>query len=95
MYVAKYTSAGNLLWAKRMGAGSSDISYAIALDATGGIYFTGTFSNNCDFDPGPGVYTIPVTGTTDMFVGKLDAAGNFVWAVGIGGTFPSGPTIWR
>ncbi|MBL7794708.1 MAG: HYR domain-containing protein [Saprospiraceae bacterium] len=91
MYVAKYTSGGNMLWAKRMGGGSSDISYAIALDATGGIYFTGTFSNNCDFDPGPGVYTIPLTGTTDMFVGKLDGAGNFVWAVGMGGTFSERP----
>jgi len=39
-----------------------------------------------DFDPGAGTFNMISTGFTDIFVSKLDASGNFVWAKRMGGT---------
>ncbi|MCB0785560.1 MAG: T9SS type A sorting domain-containing protein, partial [Flavobacteriales bacterium] len=45
-------------------------------------YFTGT----PDFDNGPGTFTITssFSGTADVYILKLDATGNFVWAGAMG-----------
>lgn len=66
-------------FAKRMGGIGSEVVYAMAVDAQGNVYTTGTFSGTADFDPGPGVFnlTAPIFG---IFVSKLDADGNFKWA---------------
>ena len=86
VFVSKLDADGNFIWVKQMG-GRSDNAYAIALDAAGNIYTTGTFILTADFDPGPGVFNLTQTGfsSADMFVSKLDAMGNFVWAKRIGG----------
>ena len=76
----------SLLWAKSMGGVYSDIAYAVATDAAGSVYTTGTFRLTVDFDPGDGVYELTASGNTDIFVSKLDADGNFLWAVRMGGT---------
>jgi hypothetical protein len=39
-----------------------------------------------DFDPGPGVDSVMNYGNWDAFIMKLDTAGNYVWAKGIGGS---------
>lgn len=69
---------GNFLWAKSMGSNTTDLVYAITLDAAGNVHTTGTFHNAVDFDPGLGVYTL--LGNTDVLVQKLDPNGNFIWA---------------
>lgn len=55
-------------------------STAIATDASGNVYNTGWFSDTADFDPGPGVMMMGTAGQASMFLLKLDAQGNFVWA---------------
>lgn len=46
----------------------------------------GIFGGTRDFDPGPEVYNVSSSsGYYDIFVLKLDPAGNFVWAKGFGG----------
>jgi len=67
-------------WAKRMGGSASDLGYSIAVDATGNVYTTGFFAGTVDFDPGPGVFNLGTAGSSNIFVSKLDAAGNFLWA---------------
>jgi hypothetical protein len=67
-------------WAKQMGGIGGDVGYAVSTDAQGNVYTTGYFSNTSDFDPGPGTYTLSVSGHTEMFISKLDASGNFLWA---------------
>ncbi|MEX0966229.1 MAG: SBBP repeat-containing protein [Bacteroidia bacterium] len=72
-----------LVWAKQM-KGSSDIlcdGTAITTDKNGNIYSTGWFTGTVDFDPGPGTFQLSTLGNQNMFVSKLDADGNFLWAV--------------
>jgi hypothetical protein len=74
------TSAQTLTWGKQIGAGGQDQGRSIAVDASGSIYTTGTFSDTVDFDPGIGTYFLTSTGLDDVFISKLDSLGNFMWA---------------
>lgn len=76
--------AQTLLWAKSMGGPASEYPIAMAVDAQGGVYTTGYFQNIADFDPGPGTFTLAEAGGNDVYISKLDASGNFVWAKRIG-----------
>ena len=78
------TTAQNLAWAKKLG-GTNDGGRSIFTDAAGNVYTTGQFDATSDFDPGPGVFNLTAAGSSDIFVSKLDAAGNFVWAKAMGG----------
>ncbi|MCD6067963.1 MAG: gliding motility-related protein [Bacteroidetes bacterium] len=86
IFVSKLDATGNFLWAKRMGGVDADIGYGVAVDATGNVYTTGSFSNTADFDPGAGTANLSGAGG---FVSKLDPTGTFIWAkrLGAGGTY--------
>jgi len=88
IYVAKLDSAGSFIWAKRMGGADpfgGDRGYGIAVDNLGNAYTTGFFSGTADFDPGTGTYSMTALGSSDIYVSKLDAAGNFLWAKQLSG----------
>lgn len=75
------------VWAKQIGDIDLDQGRSIAVDASGNVYTTGYFSKTVDFDPNAGTFNmVSDSGTIDMFVSKLDAAGNFLWAKQISGT---------
>jgi len=80
----------NLQWVRGMGGAPDDISEDIAIDGSGNSYITGGFSNSGDFDPGTGVHNLTSKGRSDIFISKLDANGNFVFAKGIGGVSSDG-----
>jgi gliding motility-associated-like protein len=89
IFIVKHDNNGNQLWAKAFGD-ATDISfhekgYAITTDASGNVYATGRYENTTDFDPGAGVFNLTAVNKMDIFVLKLDAAGNFVWAKSMGG----------
>jgi hypothetical protein len=86
IYISKLSDAGNFLWAKRMGATNADVGRSISVDGSGNVYTTGTFEGTVDFDSGPGTSNLTSAGFDDIFISKLDAAGNFLWAKKIGGT---------
>jgi hypothetical protein len=56
------------------------------VDSAGNVYTTGYFQGTVDFDPGAGTVNLSSAGSDDIFVQKLDASGNLVWARGMGGT---------
>ncbi|HRP59930.1 MAG TPA: hypothetical protein PK833_06535, partial [Vicingus sp.] len=86
-FISKLNSAGNFLWAKRMGGiDDGDGAYSITTDNIGNVYTTGVFYNTVDFDPGTSTYNLTSQGWEDIFISKLDANGNFVWAKSMGGT---------
>jgi len=87
IFVSKLDASGNFVWAKQMGGGLADEGYSIAVDSSGNVYTTGYFLFIADFDPGPGTFNMTSAGAEDIFVSKLDASGNFVWAKQMVGTF--------
>src|SRR5687768_9377346 len=75
-------------WARQTVNGTGgDYGYAVTTDAAGNVYTTGEFSGTADFDPGPAVVNF-VASSSDIFISKLDANGNFVWVKSIGGSGP-------
>ncbi|WMX15899.1 SBBP repeat-containing protein [Aureispira sp. CCB-E] len=85
-FVQKLDSNGNFLWVKSMGSflGTNE-GKSITLDDLGNVYITGHFQGTVDFDPNGGVYNLSSVGSTDIFIQKLDNAGNFLWARSMGG----------
>lgn len=86
-FVAKYSSGGGFIWAKSCGSPNSEAVNSIITDIGGNIYCTGYFQTTADFDPGAGTYTLTSNGQRDIFVLKLNSAGNFVWAKRVGGLY--------
>jgi hypothetical protein len=81
IFISKYDASGNFIWAKQINNTSSIYSInatAITMDNAGKILLTGYFSGTADFDPGPAIYNL--TAGLSVFILKLDASGNFVWA---------------
>jgi len=85
IFVSKLDLLGNFVWAKQMSGASNDWGHSIAVDGSGNVYTTGFFFGIADFDPGAGTFNMTSAGGQDIFVSKLDASGNFVWAIRMGG----------
>lgn len=96
IFVTKLDATGNFVWAKGIGGSMTDEAKALAIDTSGNIYLTGHFAGTVDFDPGASTYTLTSgSSLNDMFVLKLNTAGNFVWARQIGnGISSSGVQGW-
>ena len=85
IFISKLNNLGNFVWAKQLGGGAFDKGYSITLDSLYNIITTGVFYSTADFDPGPESFYLTSEGEGDIFVNKLDSAGNFIWAVQMGG----------
>ena len=83
--VFKNDESGNLIWTKQMGGDISDYGFSIAIDKTENVFITGSFLDTTDFDPGPGIFNLTTAGAADIFLSKLDSAGNFIQANQFGG----------
>ncbi len=81
-----FSYAQNFAWATGAGSTGYDLGASIAVDPSGNGYTTGWFSSSVDFDPGAATYTMTSAGSTDIFVSKNDANGNFLWAKRFGST---------
>jgi hypothetical protein len=85
-YIVKLDAMGTFVWAKSFGGTGNESSSNISVDPSGNVYTTGSFSLTADFDPSAGTYTLSSSGLEDIFILKLDASGNFVWAKSMGST---------
>lgn len=76
IFVAKYDSAGNALWATNAGGSSDDYAGAIALDPAGNPVITGYFQGTGHF----GFQTMAGYGSAEYCIAKLKRNGGFQWA---------------
>ena len=86
-FIQKLDGNGNLIWAKSMGASEMDRAHSITNDALGNVYIVGSFMNTVDFDPGPDIFNLSSNGGWDIYILKIDANGDFSWAMSMGSTW--------
>jgi hypothetical protein len=79
IFIAKFDSSGNPLWADGPGGNFTDIANSIACDDNANVYITGSFSSDA-VTFGSTTLTGQGTGATSMFVAKYDSTGAAVWA---------------
>ncbi len=83
VFVVKYTTAGDIVWAINAEGNREDIAHGVSTDAAGNIYISGQFNSdalslsdelvlNSDNTPNSNIYN-------DVFVAKLDPSGSAVW----------------
>ncbi len=70
VFIAKYTSEGNFIWAKNLGGAADDVGYSIVVDVSGNSYATGSFQSTADFDPEMGILNLTSNGDNDIFIIK-------------------------
>ncbi|MFM9943854.1 MAG: T9SS type A sorting domain-containing protein [Bacteroidia bacterium] len=85
IFILKLDNSGNFAWAKRMGSTSYDKGFCILTDDKGNNYTSGEFTGTVDLDPGSGTLNASSLGYEDIFISKLDASGNFIWSINMGG----------
>ena len=85
-----FAAAQTFEWARKLSGSSLDEALVTTVDRDGNVYTTGLFYGTTDFDPGPGTYNLSPFGVgQSVFFQKLNAAGNFVWALRLGGDNPA------
>jgi hypothetical protein len=87
IFVAKYSSLGELIWAKQIGADGADAANDIQVDGIGRIHLTGTYMPPCNFNPASATVVSPAPrGGMDLFILTLDNDGNYLRVFGGGGS---------
>jgi hypothetical protein len=77
IFIAKYDSSGNLVWAKKEGTAANESSNSITTDTGGNVYIAGTFYlPSITF----GSITLTASAATNLFLVKYDASGTVIWA---------------
>ena len=92
MFFAKYDADGEYQFAHHVQNAYSVSFYGrpgrgIAVDNKGDLYLTGTFSsfNGTDFDPGDGTAILTTVGSSNFFLAKYNASGDYQWAKSLNG----------
>ena len=85
IFIVKYDSSGNVLWAKSAGGTAYDIGNSVSTDAIGNVFMTGIYySPTITF----GITTLTnANNVADIFIVKYDASGNVLWAKSAEGTW--------
>ncbi|MEQ2009602.1 MAG: immunoglobulin domain-containing protein [Limisphaerales bacterium] len=82
-FLAKYSSAGQLLWVRRLGGTGFDTVNAVAVDTNGNCYLAGSYEGIAAF----GATSLTNTSAAsfpDAYVAKFDSGGTNVWARSLG-----------
>jgi hypothetical protein len=76
MFLVKYNSSGNVIWARSFGGSGSDILRGIISDASSNIYIIGSITQGQN-------YSINLDGHVihnGCFIAKLDSVGHVIWS---------------
>ncbi len=85
IFICKYESNGNFIWAKSLQGSAIQASGSICYDNANRIHICGSFKDSLDADPGIGSYMLTSFGDLDAFSVTLDSAGNMIWGKQLGG----------
>lgn len=82
-FIAKYNSSGILQWSTYLGGGNYDIATGVSFGDTS-VFVTGETTSS-DFPTTSNAHKTTLTGTTDGFITKFNADGDFIWSTYFGG----------
>jgi hypothetical protein len=80
MFISKLDSAGKFIWVKQFENLYNIGGNGITLDYKQNMFVTGSFRGKTDFDPSTGTAFLTTGAYGDIFVLKLNASGNYIWA---------------
>lgn len=92
MYILKYSATGSFLWAKWIETAWANYIMDAEVDSTGAIYFSGVLQTAVDMDAGAGTTIISPVASSDIFLCKYDASGNFQWVHSFGTSGDNNPS---
>jgi len=81
LFVAKYDTAGNVIWAKRAGGNRDDLGYGITCYGTD-VYITGYFQSDSIAFGGTTLYS-EAAGSQNLIIVKYASTGDVIWAKGV------------
>ena len=71
VFIQKLSNTGDFIWAESYGGTWREHPNMIVVDSGNNIYTLGEFTNEVDFDPGKGKWSVRSQDKTDMFIQKL------------------------
>ncbi len=91
VYISKLDSNGNYVWGKSFGGNGTEYGHGIEIDQLKNVYVTGSAgSTRLDYNPGTNpqdtFFADRIGSWADMFIVKLNEAGDFAWAKTFGST---------
>jgi hypothetical protein len=91
IFLVKYDSVGNPIWAKSAGGAGLDHGTALTTNATGDVYLTGRFGSSA-LTFGTATITNTSSSGNDVYLTKYSASGLVNWARVAGGTGNDDPS---
>jgi len=89
VFIAKYSSAGVILWATRLSSTQAEYGRSVAVDTSGNVFVAGQYGSATItlYNTGGGIgATLTNSGNTDCFIVKYSSAGAVLWATRISST---------
>lgn len=84
IFIAKYSSTGDLLYAKSIAGPNYEQVTSISIDGNGNLIVCGNFYESIDIDPTSSQYILEANGEPDIFIAKYDASGNLLYGFHLG-----------
>ena len=85
-YVCKYSTEGELLFAKKFDGVGNFRPTAISTDEFENVYISGALFGTIDFDPGEEIFNLTAETFADAIVVKISPSGDFIFAKKFGGS---------
>ncbi|MCW3078108.1 MAG: hypothetical protein JWO32_2717, partial [Bacteroidetes bacterium] len=98
VFIIKLDPQGNLVWVRQMTGPNNQTGFGLNIDKLGNLITTGLFQGISDFNPPSATYTMSphnsLNNDYEIFIHKIDSAGQFIWAKQIGGSdFSRGTSV--
>lgn len=71
IFIAKFDTDGQLLWADGIGGTSVDAGNSVAVDKKDNVYLTGRFAQTVEFAPDKSASSVSAKGANDVFIARF------------------------